>query len=154
MFLDIFKEFNGRDFARAHLLRTLAGQLVSKVVRLIHTTLPQSEQATDLTLLRRFEQLLEAGYLAHWPVTEYARRLAVSPTHLSRVLRSATGQSASQLIDSRLLREARRQLIYTNLPISQIAYELGFIDPAYFSRFFTRGNGASPRVFRTRHENG
>jgi AraC family transcriptional activator of pobA len=94
------------------------------------------------------EALLEAHYLEHWKVADYARALAVTPTHLSRVLRVATGGPASRLIDGRVMREARRNLAYTNLNISTIAYMLGFADPAYFSRVFTRALGVSPRGFR------
>jgi AraC family transcriptional activator of pobA len=47
-----------------------------------------------------------------------------------------------------MLIEAERQLRYTGMSITQIAYYLGFEDPAYFSRFFTKGMGASPRSFR------
>jgi AraC family transcriptional activator of pobA len=46
------------------------------------------------------------------------------------------------------MREARRNLAYTNLSIASIAYTLGFTDPAYFSRVFTRDAGISPKAFR------
>jgi AraC family transcriptional activator of pobA len=94
--------------------------------------------------------LLEAHYLEHWKVADYARALAVSPTHLSRVTRAATGEAASRLIDARMMREARRNLAYTHLSITTIAYTLGFSDPAYFSRAFSRALGMSPRAFRAR----
>jgi AraC family transcriptional activator of pobA len=44
--------------------------------------------------------------------------------------------------------EARRDLVYTALPISQIAFQLGFSDPAYFSRFFATHAGTSPKTYR------
>ena len=53
-------------------------------------------------------------------------------------MRQATGRPASAAIEERVIREARRNLAYSNLPISEIAYELGFADPAYFSRVFAR----------------
>ena len=61
---------------------------------------------------------------------------------------TVAGQSPTQLIHSRMLIEAERQLRYTGMSITEIAYYLGFEDPAYFSRFFTKGMGASPRNFR------
>ena len=66
-----------------------------------------------------------------------------------RIARTATGQAASQLILERIVREARRNLVYTNLPVSTIAYALGFEDPAYFSRVYAAATGVSPRAFRT-----
>ena len=83
-------------------------------------------------------------------MADYANALAVSPTHLSRVTRAATGRPATRLIEERIIREARRNLVYTNLPVSTIAYTLGFEDPAYFSRVFSRATGLSPRDFRRR----
>jgi len=79
-----------------------------------------------------------------------ARALAVTPTHLSRVVRLATGAPASRLIEARVMREARRLLAYTNLQVATIAYSLGFADPAYFSRAFARAEGLPPRAFRAR----
>jgi AraC family transcriptional activator of pobA len=144
----IFSEFHGRGFARAHLLRAAAAELLGEVARCLHALQPEATPAHDLALLRRFETLLEHHHAQHWTVADYAGALAVSPTHLSRTLKAATGQPASKLIVARLIREARRQLVYTNMTIAQIAYALGYIDPAYFSRVFARETGLSPRAFR------
>ncbi|MFC6688818.1 helix-turn-helix transcriptional regulator [Jhaorihella thermophila] len=103
-------------------------------------------------LLRRYEALIEEHFRDRWPVAAYAGELAVSPTHLNRVVRQATGGPASALITDRVLREARRMLIYTNLTAAEIAYALGFNDPAHFSRVFARGTGLPPREFRRRIE--
>lgn len=154
---EIWAEFNARSPGRALLLRGLCASLLARAARAARAAGPadQSEEgatrgrlAESDTLLRRFEALLEAHYLEHWKVADYARALSVSPTHLSRVVRAATGGPASSLIDGRVMREARRHLAYTNLNVSTIAYMLGFADPAYFSRVFTRALGVSPRGFR------
>ena len=84
----------------------------------------------------------------------YAAALSITPTHLSRIARTATGQAASQLILERIVREARRNLVYTNLPVSTIAFALGFNDPAYFSRIYTAATGRSPRAFRAQLHGG
>ncbi|HPD91589.1 MAG TPA: helix-turn-helix domain-containing protein [Pararhodobacter sp.] len=142
--------FSGRDFGRAQSLRSLAGLLLAQVARAMvdHGAVADPRATPDL--LSRFERLLDLHLLDHWSVADYARALAVSAPHLSRVTRKATGKPASGLIEDRLIREARRNLVYTNLPISRIAYALGFEDPAYFTRVFTRATGTSPRAFRQR----
>ena len=104
--------------------------------------------AAESTLVQRLHDLIEAHFLEHWQVADYARALAVSPTHLSRVARAATGVPAQRLVEARLMREARRNLAYTHLSVATIAYTLGYTDPAYFSRAFTRDAGVSPRAFR------
>jgi len=147
----IFEEFHSRNFARAHILRALSGLLAGMVARTISLT-TSIDQRRDHPLKRRFEELIEEHYLAHLKVEEYASHLAVTPTHLTRVMRETTGQPASAAISERLIREARRNLAYSNLSISEIAYQLGFSDPAYFSRVFSRVTGSTPRKFRARIE--
>lgn len=150
----IASEYAGRSAARALVLRGLAGALLGRAARVgAH----DDHEAGDLApshLLHRFESMLELHFREHWRVIDYARALAVTPTHLSRVVRSVTGAPASHLIDARLIREARRQLAFTSLSISSIAYSLGFVDPALFSRVFSRVAGLSPRTFRRQLERG
>lgn len=137
-----------RDFARAQILRSLSGLLLGQVARLMSVERPVVAAPGRPGLLNRFEALLEAHYLEHWSVADYAGALAVSPTHLSRIARAATGRPVSRLIEERIIREARRNLVYTNLSVSTIAYALGYADPAYFSRVFSRATGLAPRMFR------
>jgi AraC family transcriptional regulator, transcriptional activator of pobA len=143
----IFAEFAGRNFGRAHVLRALSASLIGLVARELARGKGDSG-AADSELFRRFEALLELHHLQRWSVSDYAAALSITPTHLNRVTRAATGDTASHLILNRLIREARRNLVYTNLPVSTIAYALGFDDPAYFSRVYTAATGRSPSVFR------
>lgn len=150
IFHQISREHTQLGFGRAHILRALSGLLIGQVARAISQGEIMSGNIPELHLKTRFEALVDSQYSKHWSVTDYARELAVTPGHLSRVMRHATGLSASRVIEERVVREARRHLAYTNLTISEIAYDLGFIDPAYFSRVFSRATGFSPRAFRAR----
>jgi len=147
----IFTAFEARAFARAHELRARVGLLAGLVARAIAEAGPASVPA-ESTLQRRFEALVEAHFAEHWRVGAYAARLAVTPTHLSRVMRQATGRPASAAITDRIIREARRNLAYSNLSIAQVGYALGYDDPAHFSRVFSRATGLSPRAFRKKTE--
>ena len=145
----IFVEHAGRNFARAHILRALSAALIGLVARQLAGD-RQASGAADSEVFRRFESLLEQRHLERWSVSDYAKALSVTPTHLNRVTRAATGDTASHLILNRMVREARRNLVYTTLPVSTIAYALGFDDPAYFSRVYAAATGLSPSAFRAR----
>jgi AraC family transcriptional activator of pobA len=62
------------------------------------------------------------------------------------------GKPPVELINLRTLLEAKRALCYTNQTVAEIAYHLGFVDPAYFTRSFTKHAGVSPRKYRAQHE--
>ncbi|WP_244867638.1 helix-turn-helix domain-containing protein [Vannielia litorea] len=145
---EIFAEYEGRSFARAQMLRMLAGQILALAARHMARRSAAGE-AGGHPLFRRLETLIEARFAERLPVAEVARELAVSPQHLSRITREACGQPVSALIAARSHREARRLLTYTNLPVQQVAFRLGYADPAHFSRVFTREAGVSPRAFRS-----
>jgi len=147
----IFAAFGARAFARAHELRARTALLAGLVARAIAEAAPGDAPA-DTGLRARFEALVDRHFAAHLAVSDYARRLGITPTHLSRVLRDATGRPASAAIRERVIREARRELAYSNLSIAQVAYGLGYEDPAHFSRVFRRATGLSPSAFRKKTE--
>ncbi len=115
---------------------------------------PEFHGTADAERLRRFRRLIEVQFLEHWPVQRYARHLALSETSLNRLCRRVAGCTAFDLIQHRIALEARRRLVYAGSSVSGIAVELGFKDPAYFSRFFRRHSGVSPNEFRRRHHGG
>jgi len=147
---DIFVEYGERYFARAHVLKALSALLLGYVARALAAKKAPAGKVDEPEVIRKFEALLDAHFLAHWPVARYAEALKITPTHLSRLTREAFGIPASHMIRDRIVREARRNLVYTNLSVSTIAYALGFDDPAYFSRIFSNATGLSPSEFRER----
>ncbi|TKW80044.1 MAG: AraC family transcriptional regulator, partial [Bradyrhizobium icense] len=85
----IFAEFAGRSFGRAHVLRALSASLIGLVARELARG-KQGGSAADSELFRRFEALLEQHHLQRWSVSDYAGDLSITPTHLNRVTRAAT----------------------------------------------------------------
>ena len=105
-------------------------------------------------LFTRFLMLVEAHFLQHWPLDQYASRLGLSTTRLNRLVRAESDRPALELVHERLTREACRRLVYIAAPVASLAGELGFEDPAYFSRFFKRRMGMSPHRWRQAHRDG
>lgn len=105
-------------------------------------------------LVERFRALLETHFRTQHSVQTYAGALGVTPGQLSRVCREVLGMSGLDVINQRLLHEAQRGLTYTNAPIRQLASELGFADDAYFSRYFRKHAGLSPKAFRAQVRRG
>jgi AraC-like DNA-binding protein len=82
-------------------------------------------------------------------VTHYADRLGYSPRTLNRLARAHTGLSAKQLIDERVILEAKRLLSHGDASVADIAERLGFDDPSNFSAYFRSRAGLTPGAFRT-----
>lgn len=105
-------------------------------------------------LFARFRALVEERFTEHWPVPRYADALGITESRLNRLCRTLVDRSAFEVTQDRLLLEARRRLIYIAAPVSMIAYELGFQDPAYFNRFFKKLTGETPAAYRRRARGG
>ena len=106
------------------------------------------DTSRQLHWLGKFRLLLEQHYAEHWPVSRYAQALGLTEGRLNRMARSRWGRSAFEMVQARVVQEARRRLTFVAMPIAQVAHELGFRDPAYFSRFMKRHAGQSPRALR------
>jgi AraC family transcriptional activator of pobA len=131
----------------------VSGWLACAILWMLASGSPEASPAGlldryDLDRLRRFRQLIESHYPKRWPVRRYARELALSESSLNRLCRRLTGGTAFDVIQQRLALEARRRLVYVAAPVTAIAAELGFKDPAYFCRFFRKHTGLSPTGFR------
>lgn len=134
----------GHDVAmRAHLTLLLVA---------LRRTGPQTTQSVDAgrtgQLIARFRDLVEQRFRETRRVSDYANAVGVSHTHLNRLCRQVLGRSALAVIEQRVALEARRQLLFSALPVKQIGAELGYEDPAYFSRVVTRAFGLSPVALR------
>ncbi|AEQ53711.1 transcriptional regulator, AraC family [Pelagibacterium halotolerans B2] len=109
---------------------------------------PNDAQPAPRTVVSNFLHLVDQQMRSHWSVADYARYLGVSTDRLNSAVQRATGQAPLALIHARLMAEARQMIETSGMHISEIATVLGFDDPAYFSRFFKRLTGKSPRQYR------
>ena len=137
----------GRDLALRGLLATFLANL-QRLVR--HVQQPAGTEAAgrERLLVAQFRALVDLHYREHWSLARYSQALGCSVVRLRRACLAVGGQAPASVVQQRLVVEAARQLRYTTTAISEVAYSLGFADPAYFTRFFTRLMGMAPRSFR------
>jgi AraC family transcriptional regulator, transcriptional activator of pobA len=121
-------------------------------VRALHEPADLTSAATSgrAALVARFREKVESHLRMGLSVAQYAKALSVTPARLRAACLEVTGKPPARVLEERLLLEAKRTLTYTNMTVAETAYYLGFADPAYFSRFFSKHAGESPAAFRKR----
>lgn len=114
-----------------------------------------TRKPANSTLLEKLEELLDDYFRSEKPLTQgiptvqyLADSLHVSPSYLSDLLRSVTGQNAQQHIHHKLIEKAKERISTTSLTISEIAYELGFEHASSFNKLFKSKTKLSPLAFR------
>ncbi len=112
-------------------------------------TLQQASEAG--TIVYRYSHLLDEYYKSEITLGFYVKKLGLSS---SRELYAATqkifGYSPKQMMQQKVIAEAQKMLLLSDLPIKHIAYELGFNDPTNFNKFFSKHEDISPKEFRER----
>jgi AraC family transcriptional activator of pobA len=149
----VVEEWHARRSGRSVLMETGLATALVLTARLAAEEADEAEIGSDND--RRIEAvlaLLHREVRRHRPASYYADALGISTTHLNRVVKARTGLSTQDLIARRLLEEAQRELLFTPGSVQEVAYRLGFADPAYFSRFFTRQTGVTPRNWKLQEQ--
>ena len=150
-FAAIDREYRGKAAHRELLLEALLAGLLAWLARQVAPPVSDAPYSgRGAQHFAGFCRMIEAEYARQHAVSWYASRLGITAAHLNALCRQASGQSALDLIHERLLLEAKRNLVYTAMPVSTVSYALGFADPAYFTRFFKQRIGLSPKAFRAR----
>jgi len=146
---NIGNEWNREDPAKELALHTLVRLLLIQISRLTSQEAASTEvNNDDLQAFRQFSNLIQEHYQEHWQLTDYTSTLGLSESRLHQICRRIANRSPKKIIHDHLVQEAKRLLIFTSLASSDICYQLGFSDPAYFSRFFKRHTGLTTQQFR------
>ena len=131
------------DLLRAQLHETLI--VLARQYAAAHRVAPQRPIHR---VVSRFMELVERDAARRHRVADYAAELAVTPGYLSALCTQYSGQRAKRLLDNVLASRARRMLLYSDESAARVGASLGFEDPSYFSRFFRRETGQTPKEFR------
>ena len=142
-------EMKSRDSLQIEMLQMMLKRLIILCTRLIKEQNQQSQlELPTLDLIREFNFLVEIHFKEKHTVAEYAALLNKSPKTLSNFFAKHHDKTPLQIIQGRILLEARRMLAHTDHPVKIIAYEVGFDSIQSFSRFFKSKEGLSPNDFR------
>ncbi|MBV1923388.1 MAG: helix-turn-helix domain-containing protein [Flavobacteriaceae bacterium] len=149
---ELIEEFKSNEAAQYDMLQSYLKQFIIHSVRIKkehHVITNDSETK----LFKDFSLLVEQNYKKIHSVTDYAIRLGLSPKSLTKHFQKIGNLSPSNFIKNRIILEAKRQLIYSSDSVKQIAYDLGFNDAAYFTRFFKKSTSKSPLQFKKDYKN-
>ncbi len=140
---------NAKDDSQADILQNLLHNF------LLHSERERRKQnftevkkGADLDYVMLFKDLLEAGYKNQKQVNYYAKEIIITEKRLNQATTKVLGKSPKELIDDRVLLEAKRILAHTKESIKEIAYQLGFEEPTNFIKYFKKHSLLTPTEFR------
>ncbi|MDW7690808.1 helix-turn-helix domain-containing protein [Flammeovirgaceae bacterium SG7u.111] len=81
-------------------------------------------------------------------MAHYAELLHTTPQNLNTICRKESNKSATDILSSFIISEAKRLLLYTGMSVTEIAYSLNFKDNSHFTKYFKRNTGVTPNSFR------
>lgn len=144
----IIEEYANEEVGYEEVVWSYLRVFLLKSSRLIARAPAIDAASRSLLLSRRFKSLLEKNFRSTDDPEQYARQLKVTERALNEAIRHTLGYTAAQLIRERIMLEAKRLLLHSEISVAEVADRLGFDDPAYFSRCFKKHTSRSPLEFR------
>jgi len=157
IFERMFEEINSEYIHKYDVLRTLVFELIHKAMKLHPSAKPGKKEpnasrritAIFLELLERQFPIDDTGQRLHLrSPSAFADQLAIHVNHLNRALKKTTEKPTSEIIQDRVLQEARILLKHSSWNISEISYALGFNEVTHFNKFFKQHQKVTPSAFR------
>ncbi len=148
----ILDEFQNQDNIQGDMLQMLLKRFIILCTRLAKEQLiVKALNDTQIETIRQFNFLVDLHFKTKRKVKDYAELLHKSPKTLSNLFATYNQKTPQHIIQERIVLEAKRLLIFTDKQTQEIAYDLGFEDPAYFSRYFKKIAHQTPSAFKEQH---
>lgn len=143
------EEFTVSDSNQEEMLRILLKRFIIRCTRLAkEQILKSNDKQSDIDLVRQFNVLVEEHFKTKKSVSEYAKLMFKSPKTVTNVFSKYSESSPLQVIHKRVIMEAKRMLLYTDMSAKEVGYELGYSDPAQFSKLFKNITGKTTTQFK------
>jgi len=150
-FQQVQHELEAKESSQEEMIRTYLKQIIIRATRIWkqqHLGKLNRAPAQDLDFFRDFSRLVEIHFREKHTVADYADLLSMAPKTLSNKFNKLNLTQPNEIIKDRILLEAKRLLTYSSMSVKEIAYDLGYDDPAYFNRLFAVKTGDTPAAFR------
>lgn len=155
LFEEIRNEIIQDDINLEEMVRVLLKQIMIKSLRFHNDQSPlvQLSAAASSCFATLFSQLVERHFFKYHDVASYANMLNISAKALNKRVGKYSASSPNEIIKKRIILEAKRLLVYTQLSVKEVSYKLGYEDPYYFTRFFSRQVKIPPQTYRMKLKN-
>jgi AraC-like DNA-binding protein len=140
--------YRSEGFGKVSLISSYMNILLIYIQRFYEDVYKPKASPKSAQLVRRFKQAISTSFQSEHSVEAYADSIGVSTGHLRDTVKTITGFTPGQMIRNRLIIEAKRLLLHTEMTVAEVGYALSFDDPSYFGRFFKRETNQSPKQFK------
>ena len=149
LFTVLSEEFDIHDTGKEEMLRILLKRFIIRCTRMANNQLVKNgDNQTETDLIRHFNVLVEEHFKSKKRVSDYAELLFKSPKTIANVFSKNSEYTPLEVIHNRVILEAKRMLLYTDNSAKQIGSELGYDDPAQFSKLFKKQTGTTTTEFK------
>lgn len=142
------QEQDSQDPLQREVVRNLLRIFIIYLCRHCETLTPLPANTRRADMVSYFFQLVEQHFVTRKKVGEYASLLGITPNYLNAIVRELSGFSPSYHIQQRIVLEAKRQALHDRDSMKEIAYALGFCNPAHFSKYFKSTTGINFTEFK------
>ncbi|WP_428658789.1 AraC family transcriptional regulator [Runella sp.] len=147
LFQRLFIEYSANGLKNSDIILSYFIALLCELNR-VYKPVFHSSQSRAVNITYRFKEALFSEIKIKHLVTDYASLLHITPNHLNKSVKAITGKSPTDWIDEAIILEAKVLLYQSSYSIQEVAMEVGFADPSYFSRFFKKKEGVTPVQFQ------
>jgi len=147
-FRSIVNEYSGKSLMHFQKICSMLNVLYIDLARIYLPDMMNKHRAIHVAHLQRLNVLIDDNFKNIKSPAKYAEKMFMSPKNLNRICKISLDKTLSMVITDRVILEAKRMLIHTNMSVVQISLDLGYMDNSYFSRIFKKTSGETPLEFQ------